>query len=133
LNQVTGHFGSAQCPVAGVYTLTLVAGNGTPHCNDTTDVLIFVEEPFVVFAYTHVTNEVNLYQVFFSGVSEYDYKIYALDGKLVFQKNGSIESAGHVDLWEISKFSRGMYVFRIKVKDLDGNEHEVDGKLVVVR
>jgi hypothetical protein len=133
LNQVTGHFGSAQCPVAGVYTLTLVAGNGTPHCNDTNSVLIVVKEPFVVFAYTHVTNEANLYQVFFSGVSEYDYKIYALDGKLVYQKSGSIESAGHADLWEISKFSSGMYVFRIQVKDLNGNEHEVDGKLVVVR
>jgi hypothetical protein len=133
LNQVTGHFGSAQCPVAGVYTLTLVAGNGAPHCNDTTSVLIVVKEPFVVFAYTHVTNEANVYQVFFSGVSEYDYKIYALDGKLVYQKRGSIESAGHVDMWEISKFSSGMYVFRIKVKDAEGTEHEVDGKLVVVR
>jgi len=39
----------------------------------------------------------------------------------------------NVDLWEISKFSSGLYVFRIQVKDLDGNEHEVDGKLVVVR
>jgi PKD repeat protein len=133
LNQVTGHFGSAQCPVAGVYTLTLIAGNGAQHCNDTTAALIVVKEPFVVFAYTHVTNEANLYQVFISGVSEYDYKIYALDGKLVYEKNGSIEAAGNVDLWEISKLSSGMYVFRIKVKDLEGNEHEVDGKLVVVK
>jgi len=133
LNQVTGHFGSAQCPVAGVYTLTLVAGNGASHCNDTSSVFIVVKEPFVVFAYTHVTNEANLYQVFFSGISEYDYKIYALDGKLVYKKSGNVEAAGHVDLWEISKFSSGMYVFRINVKDLDGNEHEVDGKLVVVR
>ena len=38
----------------------------------------------------------------------------------------------NVDLWEISKFTSGMYVFRIKVKDLDGNEQE-EGKLLVVR
>jgi len=131
--QGSGSLSGVEAPLAGLYTLTLIAGNGTPHCNDTTSVLIVVKEPFVVFAYTHVTNEANLYQVFFSGVSEYDYKIYALDGKLVFQKNGSIESAGHVDLWEISKFASGMYVFRIKVKDLDGNEHDVEGKAVVVR
>ncbi len=118
---------------AGVYTLTLVASNGAAHCNDTTSALIFVEEPFVVFAYSYVTDEADVYQIFLSGVSEYEYKIYALDGKLVYQKNGNIEAAGYVDLWEISGVASGMYVFRVRVKDNAGNENEVEGKVVVVR
>jgi hypothetical protein len=129
----SGSLSGVEAPLAGVYTLTLVAGNGTPHCNDTTSVVILVKEPFEVFAYTFVTDDAAHYQIFLSGVSEYRYSMYSLDGKLVFQKSGSVESAGHVDLWEISKLSSGMYVFRIHVTDLDGNEQEVDGKLVVVR
>jgi len=118
---------------AGVYTLTLVASNGTEHCNDTTSALIFVEEAFVVFAYSYVTDEAGVYQIFLSGVSEYDYKIYTLDGKLIYQKSGSVEAAGTVDLWEISGVASGMYVFRVQVKDNNGNEEEVEGKVVVVR
>jgi PKD repeat protein len=118
---------------AGVYTLTLVASNGAAQCNDTATALIFVEEPFVVFAYTFLTDEVNVYQIFLSGVSEYRYDLYALDGKLVYQQSGNMEAAGYVDLWEISGVASGMYVFRVRVKDNAGNEQEVDGKVVVVR
>ena len=72
-----------------------------------------------------------MYQVFFSGVSDYDYKMYALDGKLVYEKSGNVEAAGHVDLWEISQFASSMCVIRIQVKDMEGTEHEVEGKVVV--
>jgi hypothetical protein len=44
-----------------------------------------------------------------------------------------LKIGSYLDLWEISKLSSGMYIFRIKVKDLDGKEHEVEGKVVVVR
>jgi hypothetical protein len=118
---------------AGVYTLTLVASNGAEHCNDTTSALIFVEEPFVVFAYSYVTDDADVYQIFLSGVSEYRYNLYALDGKLVYRQNGNIEAAGYVDLWEISGVASGMYVFRVRVKDNAGSENDVEGKVVVVR
>ena len=118
---------------AGIYTLTLVASNGAAHCNDTATALIFVEEPFVVFAYSYVTDEADVYQIFLSGVSEYHYDLYALDGKLVYRQNGNIEAAGYADLWEISWVSSGMYVFRVKVKENAGNEQEVEGKGAVVR
>jgi PKD repeat protein len=124
---------SISLDTAGVYSLTLVASNGAAHCNDTTSALIFVEEPFVVFAYSYVTDEADVYQIFLSGVSEYHYDLYALDGKLVYQKSGNVEAAGYVDLWEISGVSSGMYVFRVMVKDNAGNEQEVEGKVVVVR
>jgi PKD repeat protein len=124
---------SISLDTAGIYTLTLVASNGAAHCNDTATALIFVEEPFVVFAYSYVTDEADVYQIFLSGVSEYHYDLYALDGKLVYRQNGNIEAAGYADLWEISWVSSGMYVFRVKVKDNAGNEQEVEGKVVVVR
>jgi hypothetical protein len=118
---------------AGVYTLTLVAGNGATHCNDTASVMILVREPFEVFAYTFVTNEVNVYQIYLSGVSEYKYYLYTLDGKLVYQKSAAVENAGFVDLWEIGGVASGMYLFRIWVKSGSGVGEEIEGKLVVVR
>lgn len=118
---------------AGVYTLTLIAGNGAAQCNDTASVMILVREPFEVFAYTFVTNEANVYQIYLSGVSEYKYDLYTLDGKLVYQKRAAIENAGLVDLWAISGVASGMYVFRVRVKAESGGEDEIKGKLVVVR
>ncbi len=133
-NQISTEFSpSITLDTAGIYTLTLVASNGAAHCNDTTSTLIFVEEPFVVFAYTYVTDEADIYQIYLSGVSEYRYDLYALDGKLVYRQNGNIEAAGYVDLWEISGVASGMYVFRVKVKDANGNEEEIEGKVDVVR
>jgi PKD repeat protein len=118
---------------AGIYTLMLVAGNGAAHCNDTASVIILVREPFEVFAYTFVTNEANVYQIYLSGVSEYKYDLYTLDGKLVYQKSGAVENAGFVDLWEIGGVASSVYLFRIWVKAESGVEDEIKGKLVVVR
>ena len=133
ISQSNGHFDSAQCPIAGVYTINLIAGNGTPHCNDTASVVILVKEPFEVFAYTFVTDDAENYQIFLSGVSEYRYNLYSLDGKLVYQKSGAVENAGPVELWEIGNMASSMYLFRIWVKAESGLEEEVKGKLVVVR
>ena len=133
LHQGDGSLSGVEAPLAGLYTLTLVAGNGTPHCNDTTSVVILVKEPFEVFAYTFVTDDAAHYQIFLSGVSEYRYSLYSLDGKLVYQKSGAVENAGHVELWEIGNMASSMYLFRIWVKAESGVEEEVKGKLVVVR
>jgi hypothetical protein len=118
---------------AGVYTLTLIAGNGAVHCNDTASVIIFVKEPFSVFAYTFVTEDADFYQIQVSGVSEFRYQLFALDGKLVYQKSAAIENAGIVELWEIDRIASAVYVFRIWVKAINGEEEEIKGRLVVVR
>ena len=133
LHQGAGPLSGVEAPLAGLYTLTLIAGNGTPHCNDTTSVVILVKEPFEVFAYTFATDDAENYQIFLSGVSEYRYSLYSLDGKLVYQKSGAVENAGHVELWEIGNMASSMYLFRIWVKAESGVEEEVKGKLVVVR
>lgn len=133
LYQGVGSLSGVEAPLAGTYTLTLIAGNGTPHCNDTASVVILVKEPFEVFAYTFVTDDAESYQIFLSGVSEYRYSLYSMDGKLVYQKSGSVENAGHVDLWEIGSMASSMYLFRVWVKGESGDEEEIKGKLVVVR
>ena len=133
LHQGAGSLSGVEAPLAGLYTLTLIAGNGTPHCNDTASVAILVKEPFEVFAYTFVTDDAENYQIFLSGVSEYRYSLYSLDGKLVYQKSDAVENAGTIDLWEIGSMASSMYLFRIWVKAESGIEEEVKGKLVVVR
>jgi hypothetical protein len=95
--------------------------------------VILVKEPFEVFAYTFVTDDAAHYQIFLSGVSEYRYNLYSLDGKLVYQKSGAVENAGNVELWEIGNMASSMYLFRIWVKAESGLEEEIKGKLVVVR
>jgi hypothetical protein len=72
------------------------------------------------------------YQIRLKNVQQYQYELYTLDGKVVYQKNGFPESIT-LDLWDKALMESGMYLYRIWVRDEFGNQEVVSGKVVVVR
>jgi gliding motility-associated-like protein len=133
LNQVTGHFGSAQCPVAGVYTLTLVAGNGTPHCNDTTSLQIFVYDSLQVVipnVFTPNSDGTNDWFGITTNIS-ISGKIVLLNrwGNVVQEKSFTTQANSFEPLWNGMDASEGVYFYRIfEIQGEAGEELVLDKK-----
>jgi hypothetical protein len=88
---------------------------------------------FEIFAPTLVHGNLGeFYQIRLKNVQQYQYELYTLDGKVVYQKNGFPESIT-LDLWDKALMESGMYLYRIWVRDEFGNQEVVSGKVVVVR
>jgi len=88
---------------------------------------------FEIFAPTLVHGDLGtLYQIRIKNVQQYQYELYTLEGKVVYQKNGFPESAT-IDLWDKALMESGLYLYRILVRDEAGNQEVSGGKVVVVR
>lgn len=88
---------------------------------------------FEIFAPTLVNGDLGgVYQIQMKNVLQYQYELYTLDGKVVYQKSGFSESAT-LDLWDKALMESGLYLYRIWVRDEVGNQEVSGGKVVVVR
>lgn len=88
---------------------------------------------FEIFAPTLVHGDLGgVYQIRMKNVLQYQYELYTLDGKVVYQKHGFSDSET-LDLWDKALMESGLYLYRIWVLDETGNQEVVEGKVVVVR
>lgn len=88
---------------------------------------------FEIFAPTLINGDLGgAYKIHVKNVQQYEYELYSLDGKVVYQKIGFPESIT-LDLWDKALMESGMYLYRIWVRDEFGNQEVVSGKVVVVR
>jgi gliding motility-associated-like protein len=113
------------------YTVTLVASNGIPGCNDTTSLLIYIDiTPFIEVPNVFTPNN--------DGVNEYftvNYKGYKDLNMIIFNRWGNkiFETTNLSVGWDGAGASEGTYYYIVTGKSINNEPFESKGYLTLLR
>jgi gliding motility-associated-like protein len=123
----------------GTFLVTLIVTDNNG-CMDTVQDTIKIKEIFTIYIPNAFTpNEDYINDLFFpQGISidpnEYEMAIFDRWGKLVFKSttwgegwNGTLENKG-----DVKNVVMDAYVYRIKIKEIDGPKHEYIGRVSLI-
>jgi len=117
---------------AGVYPVQLIAWYNEPHCADTTQKVIVVENAFSAIIPTLHAGSQGLWGIQTTNVTHAKVQIYNAIGQLIHQTDQAV-SNGSNPLWNATGKATGYYFYRIKLTDVEGKEYDYKGKVLVVR
>jgi hypothetical protein len=116
----------------GKYPVQLIAWFNEPHCADTVQKVIEVESAFFSIIPTLHSSSQGYWSMQTTNFIHAKVQIYNDIGQLIHQSEQSL-SNGSNPIWNTSKNAFGYYVFRVKLTDIEGKEHNKTGKVLVVR
>jgi len=117
---------------AGIYTVQLIAWFNEPHCADTTQKVIVVENAFSAIIPTLHASSHGFWSIQTTNVTHAKVQIYNAIGQLIHQTEQAV-SNGPNPIWNSTGKATGYYFYRIQLTDIEGKEHGYEGKVLVVR
>jgi PKD repeat protein len=117
---------------AGTYPIQLIAYYNESHCADTTQKVIVVENAFSAIIPTLHAGSHGFWSIQTTNVTHVKVQIYNAIGQLILQTEQAVGN-GFNPLWNATGKATGYYFYRIKLTDVEGKEHDYNGKVLVVR
>jgi len=116
---------------AGIYPVQLIAWYNEPHCADTTQKVIMVENAFSAIIPTLHAGSQGFWSIQTTNVTYAKVQIYNAIGQLIHQTEQAVGN-GFNPLWNATGKATGYYFYRIQLTDVEGKEHGYEGKVLVV-
>jgi len=117
---------------AGIYPVQLIAWFNEPHCADTTQKVIVVENAFSAIIPTLHASSHGFWSIQTTNVTHAKVQIYNAIGQLIHQTEQAV-SNGPNPIWNATGNATGYYFYRIQLTDVEGKEHDYRGKMLLVR
>jgi PKD repeat protein len=117
---------------AGTYPVQLIATYNEPHCADTAQKEILVENDFSVIIPTIHQSLQHTWGITTSNVVQIKAQVYNAIGQLIHQSQQSAIN-GPNPIWPVNENASGYYFYRLQITDVEGKEHGYEGKVLVVR
>jgi PKD repeat protein len=116
---------------AGTYPVQLIVTYNEPHCADTAQKVIVVENAFSAIIPTLHAASQGFWSIKTTNVTRAKVQIYNAIGQLLHQTEQAV-SNGPNPIWNATGKATGYYLYRIKLTDVEGREHDYKGKVLVV-
>jgi PKD repeat protein len=117
---------------AGVYPVQLIAWYNEPHCADTTQKVVVVENAFSAIIPTLHVGSHGFWSIQTTNVTYAKVQIYNVIGQIIHQSEQAV-SNGSNPIWNATGKATGYYFYHIELTDVEGKEHDYKGKVLVVR
>jgi hypothetical protein len=116
---------------AGTYPVQLIAYYNEPHCADTALKVVVVENDFSVIIPTLFHFSQGTWGITTSNVVQIKAQVYNAIGQLIHQSQ-HVANNGSNPVWPANENATGYYFYRLQLTDVEGKEHEYEGKVLVV-
>jgi PKD repeat protein len=116
---------------AGTYPVQLIATYNEPQCADTAQKVIVVENDFSVIIPTLFHSTQGSWGITTSNVVQIKAQVYNAIGQLIHQSQQTANNGPNL-IWPADENATGYYFYRLQLTDVDGKEHEYEGKVLVV-
>jgi PKD repeat protein len=116
---------------AGTYPVQLIAYYNEPHCADTAQKVIVVENDFSVIIPTLFHSSQGNWGITTSNVVQIKAQVYNAIGQLIHQSQQTANN-GPNPIWPADENATGYYFYRLQLTDVEGKEHGYEGKVLVV-
>jgi len=117
---------------AGIYPVQLIAWFNEPHCADTTQKVIVVENAFSAIIPTLHASSHGFWSIQTTNVTHAKVQIYNAIGQLIHQTEQAVGNGSNA-LWNATGKATGYYFYRIQLTDVEGKEYDYNGKMLLVR
>jgi len=117
---------------AGIYTVQLIAWYNEPHCADTTQKVIVVENAFSAIIPTLHAGSQGFWSIQTTNVTHAKVQIYNAIGQIIHQAEQAVSNGSNA-LWNATGKATGYYFYRIQLTDVEGKEYDYRGKMLLVR
>ncbi|TVR36403.1 MAG: hypothetical protein EA392_15055 [Cryomorphaceae bacterium] len=119
---------------AGSYPVQLISWYNEPHCADTATATIIVHPDYThsLFLPTLYDNPSVAYTIQTTNVAHIRYELYNTIGQRLYHVEQEVNN-GPTELWYGSSYATGYYFYRIRFTNVEGQQFEEKGKVLVVR